>query len=62
MNAVKTMMLLAAMTALFLGVGFVLGGGAGALIALVFAIATNAFAWWNSDKLALRMHNAEPVA
>lgn len=61
MNAVKTMMLLAAMTALFLSVGFVLGGGTGALIALVFAIGTNAFAWWNSDKLALRMHNAEPV-
>jgi heat shock protein HtpX len=61
MNAVKTMMLLAAMTALFLGVGYMLGGGAGALIALVFAIGTNAFAWWNSDKLALRMHNAEPV-
>jgi heat shock protein HtpX len=61
MNAVKTMMLLAAMTALFLSVGFVLGGGTGALIALVFAVGTNAFAWWNSDTLALRMHNAEPV-
>jgi heat shock protein HtpX len=61
MNAVKTMMLLAAMTALFLSVGYVLGGGGGALIALVFAIGTNAFAWWNSDKMALRMHHAEPV-
>ena len=61
MNAVKTMMLLAAMTALFLGVGFLIGGSGGAMIALVFAIATNAFAWWNSDKLALRAHKAEPV-
>ncbi len=61
MNAVKTMMLLAAMTALFLGVGYLIGGAAGALIALVFAVGTNALAWWNSDKLALRMHNAEPV-
>lgn len=61
MNAVKTMMLLAAMTALFLAVGFVLGGGTGALIAFAVAIATNAFAWWNSDQLALRMHQAEPV-
>lgn len=61
MNAVKTMMLLASMTALFLAVGWLLGGGTGAMIALVFAIGTNAFAWWNSDKLALRMHNAQPV-
>jgi heat shock protein HtpX len=49
------------MTALFVGAGFLLGGQGGMLIALVFAVATNAFAWWNSDKLALRMHKAEPV-
>lgn len=61
MNAVKTMMLLAAMTALFLGVGYLIGGAGGAMIALLVAIATNAFAWWNSDKMALRMHNARPV-
>jgi heat shock protein HtpX len=61
MNAVKTMMLLAAMTALFLGVGWLIGGSAGAFVALLVAIATNALAWWNSDSLALRMHNAEPV-
>ncbi|MFN3616051.1 MAG: zinc metalloprotease HtpX, partial [Rubrimonas sp.] len=61
MNAMKTMMLLASMTALFLGVGYLIGGSGGAFIALLIAIATNAFAWWNSDKLALRMHNAEPV-
>ena len=61
MNGVKTMMLLAAMTALFLGVGYLLGGGGGAVIAFVFAVAMNGYAWWNSDKLALRTHNAEPV-
>ena len=61
MNAVKTMMLLAALTALFIGVGYLIGGPGGAMIALLVAIATNAFAWWNSDKLALRMHNAQPV-
>jgi heat shock protein HtpX len=61
MNAVKTMMLLAAMTALFLGVGYLIGGPGGAFVALIVAIATNAFAWWNSDRLALRMHGAEPV-
>ena len=61
MNIVKTGMLLAALTALFLGVGYVIGGTGGMLIALVFAIGTNAYAYWNSDKLALRMHKARPV-
>ena len=61
MNIVKTGMLLAAMTALFLGVGYLIGGTGGALIALVFAVGTNAYAYWNSDKLALRMHQARPV-
>lgn len=61
MNFVKTALLLAAMTALFMSVGWLIGGMGGALVALVIAIATNAFAWWNSDRLALRMHNAEPV-
>lgn len=61
MNYVRTMMLLAAMTALFMGVGYLLGGTGGMMIALVFAIGTNAFAYWNSDKMVLRMHNAEPV-
>jgi heat shock protein HtpX len=61
MNFVRTMMLLAALTALFMGVGYLIGGTGGMLIALLFAIGTNAFAYWNSDKVALRMHNAEPV-
>ena len=61
MNYVRTMLLLAAMTALFMGVGYMIGGTGGMLMALVFAIGTNAFAFWNSDKVVLRMHNAEPV-
>lgn len=61
MNTVRTMALLAALTALFMGVGAMIGGASGALIALIFAIGTNAFAYWNSDRIALRMHNAEPV-
>ncbi len=61
MNYVRTMMLLAALTALFMGVGYLIGGTGGMTIALLFAIGTNAFAWWNSDKVALRMHGAEPV-
>ena len=61
MNYAKTMMLLAAMTALFLSVGWLIGGTAGALIALVVAIGTNAYAFWNSDRLALAAHRARPV-
>ncbi len=62
MNHAKTMMLLAAMTALFLGVGWLIGGTAGALIALVVAIGINAFAFWNSDRLALAAHGARAVS
>jgi heat shock protein HtpX len=61
MNYFKTMLLLAALTALFMGVGYLIGGTGGMIIALGFAIATNAYAFWNSDKMALRMHNAQPV-
>ena len=61
MNYVKTAILLAAMTALFLMAGFLLGGVEGAAIAFVIALAMNGWAFWNSDKMALRMHNAEPV-
>ena len=61
MNYVKTAMLLAAMTALFMGVGWLLGGTGGMMTALVFALGMNAFAYWNSDKLALRAHRAREV-
>jgi len=61
MSAIRTGMLLAAMTALFALVGFMLGGTTGMVIAFGLAAATNAFAYWNSDKLALRMHGAQPV-
>ena len=62
MGYVKTAMLMAAMTALFMGAGYLIGGSSGALIALVVAAAMNAFTWWNSDCMVLRMHNAQPVA
>ena len=61
MNYAKTALLLAGMTALFLALGYAMGGVAGALIAFIFAIGTNAYAFWNSGSLALRMHNAEPA-
>lgn len=58
MNMVKTAMLIAFMTALFMGVGYLIGGSAGMIVALVIAMAMNVFSWWNSDKMVLRMHNA----
>ena len=61
MNYARTALLLAAMTALFLGIGFLLGGEAGMLLALVVAVGMNAFAYWNADKLVLRMHGAREV-
>ncbi len=61
MNLFRTALLLAAMTALFMGVGFLIGGQQGMLLAFLFAVGTNAIAYWNSDKLVLRMHNAREV-
>ena len=61
MNVVKTMMLLAALTALFMSAGFLLGGTGGMVIALIVAIGMNFFAFWNSDQLALRANGAEPA-
>ncbi|MEL7201745.1 MAG: protease HtpX, partial [Pseudomonadota bacterium] len=61
MNFFKTGMLLAAMTALFGVIGLMLGGATGMMLALGFAVVTNAFAYWNSDKMVLRMYKAQPV-
>ncbi|MEN3952760.1 zinc metalloprotease HtpX [Iodidimonas sp. SYSU 1G8] len=61
MNWFRTTLLMAALTALFMGIGAMIGGGAGALVALLVAAGMNMFAYWNSDKMLLRMHNAQPV-
>ncbi len=61
MNTLRTGLLMAAMTALFLFVGFMIGGEAGMLIALALAVAMNAFAYWNADKVVLRMYKAREV-
>ncbi len=61
MNYAKTALLLAAMTGLFMTVGWLVGGGTGAVIAFVFALLMNGYAWWSSDSLALRMHGARQV-
>ncbi|MCW2308646.1 zinc metalloprotease HtpX [Rhodobium gokarnense] len=61
MNYFRTALLLAAMTALFMGLGYLIGGATGMTIAFVVAAAMNVFSYWNADKLVLRMHNAMEV-
>ncbi len=61
MNYLRTAMLLAGLTALFMGVGYLIGGATGAMIALVIAAATNLFTYWNSDRMVLSMYGAHEV-
>jgi heat shock protein HtpX len=61
MNSMKTALLLAALTGFFLVVGYLLGGRGGLMIALVVALGMNAFAYWNSDRMVLRMSGAHEV-
>lgn len=62
MGYAKTALLMAAMTGLFMGLGYMLAGAGGMMFALIAAAVMNAFTWWNSDKMVLRMHNAKPIA
>ena len=61
MNFMRTAILMAAMTALFVAIGALLGGQTGMLLALAFAGVTNLYAYWNSDKMALSANNAQEV-
>ena len=59
MNIMRTGLLMAALTALFLLVGYLIGGETGMGIAFLFAAGTNLFAYWNSDKVLLSMYGAK---
>src|SRR5580658_895178 len=61
MNTLRTGILMAALTGIFLAVGGLLGGSTGMVIAFGFALATNLFAYWNSDKVLLSMYGARRV-
>ena len=61
MNYFKTALLLAALTGFVLVAGYLLGGPSGLVIALVAALGMNLFAYWNSDKMVLRMASAQEV-
>jgi heat shock protein HtpX len=60
-NGLKTAVLLGAMSALVIAIGYALGGSTGILIAGVIAVGMNAYAYFNSDKIALRAMRARPV-
>jgi heat shock protein HtpX len=61
MNLLRTFVLLAALTALFVGVGFMIGGPSGMMIALAFALVGNLVSYWNADKIVLAMYRAQDV-
>jgi heat shock protein HtpX len=61
MNQLRTYVLLAGLTALFGGVGYLIGGQVGMLIALAVAAALNLFAYWNADKMVLAHFRAQPA-
>jgi heat shock protein HtpX len=60
-NAMKTALLLGAMSALLLFVGETLGGAQGLVIGFLFAVVTNFVSYWFSDKIVLSMYRAKPV-
>ena len=60
-NTLRTGVLLAALTGIFMVVGYLIGGTTGMVLAFGFAVVTNLFSYWNADKLVLSMQNAEEV-
>jgi heat shock protein HtpX len=60
-NHLRTFMLLAALTALFVGAGYLVGGPTGMLIAFVLAAGMNLVSYWNADKIVLSMYRAREV-
>ena len=60
-NLLKTAVLMAAITALFMAIGSVLGGRQGMMLALVVALGMNFFSYWFSDTMVLKMYNAQEV-
>ena len=61
MNTLRTGLLIAALTALFMAVGYLIGGEGGMVVAFLVAAAMNLFAYWNSDRMVLRLYGAREV-
>jgi heat shock protein HtpX len=60
-NTIKTALLLGLMSAALMAVGQVLGGGQGLILGFLFAVLMNFGSYWFSDKIVLRMYNAQEV-
>ena len=60
-NHLRTFILLAALTALFMGVGYVIAGPGGMAIAFLIAAGMNLVSYWNADRIVLSMYGARPV-
>ncbi|MGE5450261.1 MAG: zinc metalloprotease HtpX [Acidobacteriota bacterium] len=60
-NMMKTAVLMAAITALFMAIGGMIGGRSGMMVALIVALGMNFFSYWFSDQMVLKMYNAREV-
>jgi heat shock protein HtpX len=60
-NLLRTGVLMAFLTALFVGAGYLIAGPSGMVVAFFVALGTNLFAYWNSDKAVLAMYGAQEV-
>ncbi|MDB5467570.1 MAG: Zn-dependent protease with chaperone function, partial [Phenylobacterium sp.] len=60
-NHLRTYMLLAGLTALFVGAGYLIGGPGGMAVALLMAAGMNLVGYWNADRIVLSMYRAQPV-
>ncbi len=61
MGHLRTYIMIAVLTALFGVIGYAIGGAGGMMLALLFAAGSNLFAYWNADKIVLRMYRAVEV-
>ena len=62
MNGFRTTILLAALTALVVWIGQMVGGPSGAVMALIMAGAMNFFSYWFSDKIVLKMYGGQEIS
>lgn len=60
-NHLRTFMLLAGLTALFVGVGYLIGGPGGMAVAFLLGAGMNLVGYWNADRIVLSMYRAQPV-
>lgn len=62
MNRVKSVMLLTLLSLILMAIGGVVGGQNGAMAMFLISLAINFYTYWNSDKMALRAYNAQPLS